>query len=498
MDAKKDIVVIGSGLGGLSAAIRLASAGYNVKVFEKNDNPGGKAGEISASGFRFDTGPSLLTMIFVLKQLFTDAGENIDDYLCLEKLNISSRYFWEDGTVINAYSDILKFAQEIDFKTRDTANKVMEYLEYSKTIYDLTADLFIFSPFTGRDLVRAGAVKKLPFIRRIDPFRTMHQANSRFFSDPKTIQLFDRYATYNGSNPYKAPATLNIIQHVEYNLGAYYSKEGMYSVVKAVKKLADKKGVEFYFNSPVKKIITGQNSVHGIVAEISGKDEIVPADVVISNADVLYTYSLLPANGNKKDIRPSKYEPSSSAIVFYWGVKGEYSDMETHNILFSHNYKKEFDDIFTRKILPADPTAYIYISSKFNRNDAPSGCENWFVMVNSPYNTGQDWQKEAAKAKNVLLNKIKHTTGIDLSNNIVYESIMTPEDIEKNTSGSYGSIYGISSNKKSAAFLRQKNRSAIKGLYFCGGSAHPGGGIPLVISSGKIAANLIMKGDVYD
>jgi phytoene desaturase len=323
----------------------------------------------------------------------------------------------------------------------------------------------------------------------------MHSANEKFFNDKKTIQLFDRYATYNGSNPYKVPATLNIIQHVEYNLGSYIPRKGMYSVANALHRLAEKNGVRFHFNDKVKRIVHQEKKVKGIINEVNGSEVFHENEIVVSNADVNFTYqNLLNVSGNKSAKKYASLEPSSSAMVFYWGVKGIYNELETHNILFSDDYQKEFTELFEVKISPADPTVYIYISSKFNSSDAPHGCENWFVMINAPANYGQDWKSEINRIRNTVLKKIKDILKIDLYDKIIFERILTPVDIENNTSSFRGSIYGISSNNKSAAFLRQRNRSKdFKGLYFCGGSAHPGGGIPLVLLSGKITSDLIKR-----
>lgn len=222
---KKKIGIVGSGLGGLSAAIRLASAGYEVEVFESNSYPGGKASSVEFDGFRFDAGPSLLTMPFVLEDLFTNAGERLNDYLNLKKMDVICKYFYPDSTILNAYSNTNKFADEIELKTSDKKNNVLRYLNYCKNIYDLTAELFLFnSPSQIKTFLNVKAFKTLLKINQIDPFRTMDKSNRRFFKDEKTIQLFNRYATYNGSDPYQAPATLNIIQHVEYNLGAFLPK----------------------------------------------------------------------------------------------------------------------------------------------------------------------------------------------------------------------------------------------------------------------------------
>ncbi|MBX2975755.1 MAG: phytoene desaturase [Ignavibacteriaceae bacterium] len=488
----RKIGVIGGGFGGLSAAIRLAKLGFNVDLFEQNETVGGKANSISLDGFRFDTGPSLLTMPFVLNELFDFVDEEINDYIQLQSLDILCKYFYSDGLTVNAYSDRGKLINEFSTKFGESEKLIEKYLNYSKQIYDLTAELFLFKSFSEiSTFLNLSALKTLLQINKLDTFRTMHVANESFFNNKKAIQLFDRYATYNGSNPYLAPATLNIIQHVEYNLGAFIAKKGIYSISLALESIAKNVGVNIYKSSKVEQILHEKKRVDGLVIN----ENVKKYHAIISNSDVNNTYkNLLGDNSSKSAIKYSKLQPSSSAIVFYWGVKGNYDNLEIHNILFSDDYQNEFDEIFTKKSIPSDPTIYIYVSSKFNSEDAPPNSENWFVMINAPFNSGQEWKIEIEKLREIIIRKIERQLGISLRENIVCESILNPLKIESKTSSMYGSLYGISSNNKYAAFLRQRNRSKeYKGLYFCGGSAHPGGGIPLVLLSGKITAELVEK-----
>ncbi len=263
---------------------------------------------------------------------------------------------------------------------------------YSKKIYELTADLFLYkSPQQISTYLSSKALKTLFRIKSIDPFRTVHQANSAFFKDEKLVQLFNRYATYNGSNPYLAPATLNIIPHVEYTLGSFIPKDGIYSISKGLKSLAEKKGVNFHFNSKIDKIEVDNKFVKGIV--VNGKS--LPYKIVVSNVDVFTTFeNLIPQYSEQIINKYSEHDLSTSAIVFYWGVKGNHEQLEIHNILFSEDYKKEFDDLFTNKNIHNDPTIYIYVSSKYNSSDAPKDCENWFVMINTPPISNQNWDEE--------------------------------------------------------------------------------------------------------
>lgn len=485
--------IIGAGLGGLAAAVRIAGYGMEVDLYEQQSHAGGKANVLQMDGFRFDTGPSLLTMPFVLESLFADAGEDWRNYLSIEPLAQHCKYFYPDGTEITAFADSDEFAREIESKTGENAASIKKYFTYSKTIYDLSADLFLFNDihefFTYKE---HGSPKTLLNLWKLDSLRTVHRANASFFRDPRIIQLFDRYTTYNGSNPYQAPATLNIIPHVEYNMGSFIVGEGIYRIPQALAELAERQGVTMHTNSRVERIVHADRRVQGIVID----GEMLPYDCVVSNADVFTTYQDLLGNETSRDARRYKrLEPSSSALVFFWGVRGGMTEkLGVHNILFSSDYKQEFFELFDHKACPRDPTVYIYISALFNPHDAPQGYENWFVMINAPYDDGQDWERAVRESRKRIVRKINTLFHIDLEKNIRCERISTPRDIETQTTSHRGSIYGISSNSRTAAFMRQRNRSRrYRGLYFCGGSAHPGGGIPLVLLSGTICADLVKR-----
>ncbi len=487
----KKCCVIGAGLGGLTASIEIALLGIDVDLFEQNESAGGKAGSFTLDGFRFDTGPSLLTMPFVLESVFSDAGRDINKYLTIKPLEKHCVYYFPDNVTITAFSDIEKFSDEISKCCNDGRERLIAYFNYCRDIYRLTAELFLFNDFHELNTFKKYAsFKTLLNIRKIDSLRTMHKANSSFFTDAKTIQLFDRYATYNGSNPYMAPATLNIIPHVEYNMGSYIVEQGIYAITDSLYKLAEEVGVKIFTKQYIDSILYKENKIYGV--SVNGQNR--PYDIVVSNADASFTYKRLMNDSKTKNAkRYSRLEPSSSALVFYWGIDG-ISRLGVHNILFSRDYKAEFREIFSANTCPGDPTVYIYVSSKFKKDDAPPGMENWFVMINAPYNKDQDWLMETQKSRSVIIQKVNKTLQMDIDPKIKCERILTPPDIEKKTGSHKGSIYGISSNSRSAAFLRQSNRSRqYKGLYFCGGSVHPGGGIPLVLLSGKMAARAVSE-----
>jgi len=310
----------------------------------------------------------------------------------------------------------------------------------------------------------------------------MNGLNSSRFEDVKNQQLFNRYATYNGSNPYKAPAVLNIIPHLEFSMGAYCPKDGMISITKALHQLALDLGVEFRLNSNVEKI----NVLKGTVKSVISNGDIIVANKIVSNVDVKTVYDKLLPNTNKLD-KVLKQERSSSALIFYWGIDKEFPNLDVHNIFFSGDYKTEFEHIFEKQSIYHDPTVYVNITSKYSKNDAPQGNESWFVMINVPGDYGQDWDSMVKTARESIISKLNRVLNIDLEGLIVEEDRLTPQMIESKTSSYRGSLYGTASNNRLAAFFRHSNFSnTYKGLYFCGGSVHPGGGIPLALSSAKI------------
>jgi phytoene desaturase len=484
----KSAIIIGSGIAGLSAAVRLAVKGYDVQVFEKNNYTGGKLTAIHNKGFRFDAGPSLFTLPHQVDELFRLAGEDPEQHFSYIQLPIVCNYFYEDGTRLHAYADKKKFAEEIEQKLGISSKQVLAYLEKSKFIYDITYPVFLkqslhkWKNFLNMDFVRG--VLNIP---RLGIFSTMDKENRRWFEDPRLVQLFNRYATYNGSNPYQAPGVLNAIPHLEFNHGAYFPKGGMHEISQSIYRLAERKGVVFNLNSEVSEIVVKDKKISGIKSH----EKFYPTDVVVCNSDIWPAYRNLLKN-EKQPEQTLKQERSSSALIFYWGVARKFDELEMHNIFFSEDYKKEFDAIFKKASIDDDPTVYINITSRAKIDDAPEGCDNWFVMINVPGDKGQDWEQLKTNARRAILRKLSRNLGCDIEQLIVTEDILEPRSIASKTSSHQGSLYGSSSNSRNAAFLRHANFSSdIRNLYFCGGSVHPGGGIPLCLLSAKIVDELI-------
>ena len=481
-------IVIGAGIAGIASAIRMAVQGHQVEVFEASPAAGGKLSEIRLGEYRFDAGPSLFTMPQYVDELFRLAGKDPKDYFRYERLETICRYFYEDGTRINAFADPIRFSEEIAAKTSDTAASVIGFLDKSKEIYEITNPVFLErSLHKIRSYLNFRTLKSVFRFSKIDAFRSMNEAVEDRFHDSKTIRLFNRYATYNGSNPYQAPATLNVIPHFEQHFGAWFPVGGMYSIVSSLVKLAMDLGVKFHYNCYVEEIVVKNRKVRGIKA--SGESH--AADLIISNMDVWYTYQkLLKDLPMPKRIR--QQERSSSALIFYWGINSEFPELGLHNIFFTENYREEFRQIWEAKSIYDDPTIYVSISSKNKPDDASGGSENWFTMINVPSDTGQDWDELIKKARESIINKLSGNLGVDISRLIQCEAVLGPKEIDKQTFSYQGSLYGSSSNSQFSAFLRHANFSSkVQGLYFAGGSVHPGGGIPLALLSAKIVEGLI-------
>jgi len=491
MEHAKKAIVVGAGIAGMAASIRLVVQGYEVDLFEKNDYPGGKLSQFSIDGYLFDAGPSLFTQPDNLKALFDLAGEPMEDYFQYQSMPISFKYFYEDGTIVNAYTDNGKLAAEMEEKLGESPSKVLDYLNDSKHLYEHIASIFLnHSLHKKATLFQSKVFKAIKTLKWKYLFRSMHQVNGGYFSNPKTVQLFNRYATYNGSNPYKAPGMLSLIPHLELNEGTFYPKGGMISITNALYQLALKKGVRFHFNAPVQRIIQQDRLVRGVVVE--GQN--IFANLVVSNMDVFFTYQKLLGDARMAN-QVLKQERSSSALIFYWGIKSEFPQLELHNIFFSTDYAAEFKAIFQAGSMHTDPTVYVNITSKCEPGlQAPNGKENWFVMVNCPANKGQDWKALQQKARAAVIAKLNRILGVDMESLIEVEEVLDPVLIESKTASYMGSLYGTSSNSKMAAFLRHPNFSkALKGLYFVGGSVHPGGGIPLCLKSAQIMGSMVEK-----
>lgn len=482
----KEIIIIGAGLGGLSAACRLAKAGFAVSVLEKNETVGGKVNIVESGGYKFDTGASLLTMRHVLEDLFGFSGKRIEDYLEIVSLEPICRYFWTDGTIFDASQNIEETESEIAKLEPQDVENFRRYLADSKQKYEISERTFLAKSLN--DLPQLLTPKNLPDLLKISTLKTLDKHNAQYFKSEKLRQLFNRFATYNGSSPYQTPATFALIPYVEFGLGAWYVRGGMYEIPRALERLATESGVKIYTESEVEKIVVENGKAVGV--KVGG--EVVAADIIVSNADAIETYrELLPVENRKIEAR----EPSCSGFVLLLGTNKKFDKLAHHNIFFSDDYKAEFDAIFKEKIPAPNPTIYICATSRTDESQSPEGHENLFVLINAPYTSAQvDWEKEKQNYRDLIVKKLENFGLEGLNKAIDFEQIITPSDFETKYRANKGSIYGISSNGIFSAFLRVPNKAKdVENLYFAGGATHPGGGIPLVLLSGKMTAEMIMR-----
>lgn len=484
----KQAIVIGAGIGGLAASVRLALKGYSTAVYETAAWPGGKLHEFKLGAYRFDAGPSLFTRPGLIDELFVLAGKDPRQYFQYKPLETTCHYFYPDGIRFEAPSKPEEFSKKAAETFGVDAQKILKHLQKCDTGLQTAGKIFLEKSLHRADTwLSTDVLRTLTKIPQLDLLKSLHQSNTNGLNEPHLVQLFDRFATYNGSDPYRSPGMMKVIAALEHGEGSFYPEGGMYAITKAVWKLAEELGVQFHFNHTIDEILVEQGKARGIRM---GSQSIM-ADVVVSNMDVVPTYRKLLSK-QKAPERSLNQERSSSAFIFYWGLNTSFDELGVHNIFFSEDYRAEFAHLFNQNDLYHDPTVYVNISSKYAPPDAPEGNENWFVMVNAPHDRQQDWDQIRPQLKAVVIQKLEKILGKSVGSHIEQEEVLNPRAIALKTSSYLGALYGSSSNNMFSAFMRHPNFSRkIKNLYFCGGSVHPGGGIPLAVLSAKIATDHI-------
>ena len=487
------IVVIGSGVGGLVAAARLAHAGHHVDVFEQAPTIGGKLNHIEHSGCSFETGPTLVTMPFVLEGFFASIGMSMADTLVLDRVDPACHYRWSDGSRLDLPFDLDAIPDAVNALAPGDGDAVRQYLNDARELYELTRDIFIFSEFDGFiELMKPANARLLRHLPKLRLGSTLHDVHRKRFRDPRIVQLFDRFATYNGSSPYRAPATLMVIPWVEMGLGSWYPRGGMYAIVEALGKAARTCGAIIHTATGVQRILHHRGKVVGVELH---DGTIVDADHVVSNADVHVTRHHL--------LGIPQSEPtnlSTSGLVILAAVERANRGMAHHNVFFADDYRREFSAL-ERSTHPDDQaTVYISRSVHADPSRAADGLENWFILVNAPprgvarhlnNNEASVWSGVEQDRAQCVLNRI---TAFTDAPHVRSMQIRTPDTMAHEWSAYRGALYGASSNSMLSAFLRPRQRSTdVRNLWYVGGSAHPGGGIPLVATSGMIAADCILR-----
>jgi phytoene desaturase len=493
------VVVVGAGMGGMAAAARLSALGHDVTVVEQAERAGGKLQTYRRDDFAFDTGPSLLTLPAVYRDLFLKTpvrrkGASLEENVDLRGVDPAFGYRWADG--VNAVlpgSNSNRVASALGAALGGSAER--DWKRFSRRSADLWAATrvpFLESPLSGpRDLLPH--LRKLSDLRTVAPWKSLRSLGNQYFDDPRLVTLLDRYATYTGSDPRKAPAALAVIPFVEQTFGAWHIGGGIGELAGALHQRCLDRGITFRFGTDVTAVRTEGGRACGVDLADGGH---IRADIVVSDADATSLYEHLVTDPSRrtplKKLR--KATPSLAGFVMLLAVQGRTPGLQHHNVLFPADYDAEFDAIFGREPRPVDdPT--IYICAPDDPRMRPDGHEAWFVLVNAPRHdpaVGVDWTDEdlVDRYRNRVLDVLA-ARGFDVRPRLLWSETRTPADLERTTRSPGGSIYGTSSNGTRAAFLRAANRSPVPGLFLVGGSAHPGGGLPLVGMSAAIVADLI-------
>lgn len=492
------VVVVGSGLGGLATACTLAARGYRTTVIEKNAWLGGKAAVLEQDGFRFDMGPTILTLPSVLKRIFEESGRNIGDYLDLRRLDPQWRCFFSDQTQF----DLVESTEQMLASLRDftgdqrSADGYARFMKVSERLHDVSDRFFFWKSVGGiSDTMNLSESFSWNVIRDVCSLRFGRSVAGLVRShvpDERIAQMIDHFTQYVGSSPEASPAVLCGIAHMQTEEGIWYPIGGTRAVPEALVRLGKDLGVEFITGHKVEEIVVNGRHVTGVRLD---SDELIDCDMVVSNSDVVRTHDeLLDSTVQRKFRRRRKYEPACSGVVLYLGLKERYEHLLHHNFVFSNDPHEEFDAIYKRGEPAADPTCYVCAPSLTEPAVAPDGGEALYVLVHTPYlRSHHDWTKMLPGYRDVILDKLKSTAGMeDIESRIVFEDSLTPQGINDRYHVLNGAIYGLASHGRLTGAFKPANRSPdVDGLYFAGGAAHPGPGMPMVMMSGWIAADTV-------
>lgn len=486
----KHAVVIGGGLGGLATALRLAGAKWRVTVCEQSSTFGGKMNRWEQGGFRFDTGPSLITMRWVFEELFAATGSRMDEHLELVSMHPLAEYVYADGTRFNYSSylpDWLTTLRQLDPRDVDGFYR---FMNLGARLFEVSQETFFRRrPLDPPDLRSLKAMRHLPLRFA---WGNYHRTVAAHFKSAYLRQLFDRYPTYVGSSPYQSPATLAVIPYVEYAYGGWHIRGGLYRLVESLVALAERAGVEMLNGARVARIERDGSRVTGVLLADGSR---LAADAVVMNGDASMTHEMLGERNGAPSSPPSAR--SLSGLVFLVGVKRTLPGLPHHAVYFSQDYRREFVQLFDERRFPDDPTVYVSAPSRSDRSLVPAGGagETLFIMANAPANDADEWTEAQIKEARGRIFARLHKGGFpDLEADVVVADVWTPRRIGEKYAMPGGAIYGTNSHGWRRAFLRPPNKDArFAGLYYVGGSSHPGGGTPTVLLSAKITCELIER-----
>lgn len=491
------VCVVGGGLAGMAAAVRLAAEGHDVSLLEQNSHLGGKMNVWRSEGFTFDMGPTIITMPSVLERLFSSVGRRAEDYLNLVSLDPQWRTFFADGSRFDLYTSLEGMVAELRrFAPEETAN-YLRFLAYAHRMYDVSERWFFWKPWGSlREAMREGGLSagSLSLAASIDPLTTMHQAIRRHFQDPRLAQLFEHFVQYVGSSPFIAPAILTLIAWVQVGLGCWYPMGGTGEIAAALTRLCAEFNVDVHTDTPVERIETVGDRVSGVIAQNGRR---FAADAVVCNSDIVLTLTGLLETPEAVDHyrkNAANLEPACSGAVLYLGCNRRFPNLLHHDFFFSTDSDAEFRDIYENRIPHADPTIYLAVPSRTDPSVAPEGCEAIYALVHTPYvSDGYDWSSRAREYRDIIVRKLEKWGLEGLEESIVTERMLTPLDIRDMYRANKGAIYGVVTKRGLTSAFKTGNRSKLyRGLYHAGGSVNPGAGVPMVLMSGQIAAQCVL------
>ncbi|MBU6146161.1 MAG: phytoene desaturase [Paenibacillaceae bacterium] len=493
METKKRVVVVGGGLGGLSAAMCMRAAGHEVTVLEKNERVGGKLNIRQGLGYTFDTGPSILTMPWVLEQLFARTGRSLHHYVTLTRVEPQWHTVFEDGTHVDVVGDLPTMIKNIQDVHEADAAHFMAYVATCQKMYDLSMKSIYKEHISGvSDMREHHSFREL---MAMEPLKTVDQVTARYVRDPRLRQLWNFFQMYIGSSPYDAPAVLSQLVYVQLGLGIYFVQGGMYRIAEAMLRVLDELGVEVRTNAPVASIDIKNGAATGVTLANGGS---IAADCVLCNLEFIPAHETLLKGNARAEVeikQAHNFSPTVSGHVLLLGINREYPQFAHHNFFFSRDAAREFDDMFVQQKVTDDPTVYVGISCKSDRTQAPQGKENWFVLTHvPPLQRGASWEQHRERYRNLVLEKLERMGAADLRAHIEWKDEFIPDDIQSLYGATQGSIYGVVSNRKRNGGFKLPTKCAwAEGLYFVGGSTHPGGGVPMVTLSGQLASDVVLR-----